>query len=246
MNLKIPDLRIFKVALFSQGISHFFGVTTDEERACWVDDISRAIRLVTQSIFPPFTISCEPLASVSSTQRRLMAGYLGHRDDDCFASVLYGELHPHSEDKAKLVFYENEGCLTPVMDVYITERTLCCEKIGINCSCFSIEDHQFSTRTQVERKLWLRAISNLKVKLQNRSPSPTDEDLIHYRFAIKEHIHSTKTNSEDQAPMDALLQCSFHSACKSSAAVAPVQVLTKTEIGVTEKPNMANVKASIP
>merc|ERR1740138_75886 len=127
-------------------------------------------------------------------------------DDDLVASVLYCELHPQCEDRAKLVLYENEVCQTPVMDVYITERSLCCEKIGINCSCFSIEEHQFSTRTLAERKLWLRAILNLKVKLQNHAPTPGREDLRNYRLAIKEHIGTLKGSLEGQPPSDALLQ----------------------------------------
>merc|ERR1719188_2082944 len=96
------------------------------------------------------------------------------------------------------------------MDVYITERSICCEKIGINCSCFSIEDHQFSTRSPAERTLWLRAISNLKVKLQNRAPTPTMEELRSYRLAIKEHIVTIKGTLEGQVcRTDALLQRCF-------------------------------------
>merc|ERR1712151_577465 len=60
--------------------------------------------------------------------------------------------------------------------------------------------------TLAERKLWLRAISNVKVKLQNRAPSPTGEELRQYRSAIKEHIKTSKSAFQSQAPMDALLQ----------------------------------------
>jgi len=211
-NLNLSDFKIFKVSLFTHGICYYYGVRgaderqAEEERSRWVLDISRAMRLVTQSLFPPFSISCDPIDSVVTTQRRLMAGYLIHHDDLSVASVLYCELHPQSEDQAKLVLYENELCQAPVMDIYISERSICCEKVGINCSCFCIEDHQFSTRTLSERKLWLRAISNVKVKLQNRAPSPSDEDLQHYRMAIKEHIQTIKATLEGHAPMDALLQ----------------------------------------
>merc|ERR1719271_802792 len=122
------------------------------------------------------------------------------------ASVVYVELHPQQESTAKLVLYENELCKEKILDIYLTERSICCEKVGINCSCFCVEDHNFSTRTLSERKLWLRAISNVKVKLQNRAPSPTCEDLKHYRLAIKEHISTIKATLEGHAPMDALLQ----------------------------------------
>jgi len=210
--LNLSEFKIFKVSLFTQGICYYFGVRSEderqaeEERSRWVLDFSRAMRLVTQSLFPPFSITCDPIDSVASTQRRLMAGYLIHHEDVSLASVLYCELHPHVDDQAKLTLYENELCKTPVMDIYITERSVCCEKVGINCSCFCVEDHQFGTRTLSERKLWLRAISNVKVKLQNRAPSPTTEEISHYRLAIKEHIDTIKATLVSKAPTDALLR----------------------------------------
>lgn len=211
-SLNLSEFKIFKVSLFTHGICYYFGVRADderqaeEERSRWVLDVSHAMRLVTQSLFPPFTISCDPLENVASTERRLMAGYLIHHDDVSAVSVLYCELHPQTGDQAKLVLYENELCQLPVMEIYLTDRSICCEKVGINCSCFCIEDHHFSSRTLSERKLWLRAISNVKVKLQNRAPMPSLDELGHYRAAIKEHIHTIKATFEGQTPMDALLQ----------------------------------------
>lgn len=194
----LSDFKIFKVSLFALGRCYYFGVRGADERQAedarsrWVLDISRAMRLVTQSLYPPFVITCDPAPHVPSTKRRLMAGYLIHCDGGYVASVLYCELHPHCDDKAKIVMYESETCQTPATDVYITERSICCEKIGINCSCFSIEEHQFSTRSIAERKLWLRAISNLKVKLQNRAPTPAVEELRTYRESIREHLGDMK------------------------------------------------------
>mmetsp|Transcript_42176 Transcript_42176/g.76435 ORF Transcript_42176/g.76435 Transcript_42176/m.76435 type:complete len:408 (+) Transcript_42176:162-1385(+) len=207
----LSELKIFKVSLFTQGICYYFGVKgedetqSEEERSRWVLDISRAIRLVTQSLFPSFGVSCEPLDSVPSTQRRLMAGYLIRQDDLVSATVVYAELHPHVDDQAKMVLYENEACQIKLMDVYITERSLFCEKVGINCSCFCMEDHQFSARTLSERKLWLRAISNIKVKIQNRAPIPCGDELRHYRRAIKDHLVHIKAGLDVQSRMDALL-----------------------------------------
>jgi len=211
-NLNLSDFKIFKVSLFTQGICYYYGVRgvderhAEEERSRWVLDISRAMRLVTQSLFPPFSIACDPVNAVAQTETRLMAGYLIHHDDAYSASVLYCELHPQNEEQAKLVLYENELCRTQVMEVFLTDRSVCCEKVGINCSCFVVESHQFSSRTLSERKLWLRAISNVKVKLQNRAPHPTHDELTHYRAAIKDHIHSIKATLEGTIPMDALLQ----------------------------------------
>jgi len=218
----LMDFKCFKVSLFTQGACFYFGIRAargeerevEEERSRWVIDISRAMRLVTQSLFPPFDIACEPLPTAPSTARRIMGGYLVHHDDVVAASVLYCELHPQqssgngdgASDHGKLVVYENELCQAIIMEIRLTERSTCCEKVGISCSCFSVEDHLFSARTLAERKLWLRAISNVKVKLQNRAPAPDEEELQQYRGAIREHIRAGKTAFQNHAPMDALLQ----------------------------------------
>merc|ERR1711998_365991 len=108
-----------------------------------------------------------------------------------------------------------------VMEIYVTERSICCEKVGINCSCFCVEDHQFSTRTLSERKLWLRAISNVKVKLQNHAPAPSYEELKHYRRSIKEHINTIKATFEGLPPMDALLLRKTRRSLSPSVGVLP-------------------------
>mmetsp|Transcript_30371 Transcript_30371/g.66508 ORF Transcript_30371/g.66508 Transcript_30371/m.66508 type:complete len:439 (-) Transcript_30371:25-1341(-) len=212
---ELADFKCFKVSLFTLNICFYFGVRSkddreaEDDRSQWVHHISRAMRLVTQSLFPPHRIACDPVGSMGSTHRRLMAGYLLHSDGGSVASVLYCELHPQSSDgTAKLVLYENELCEEHVVDVYITERSCCSEKVGIDCACFSVEDHLFSSRTLPERRLWLRAISNLKVKLQNRAPSPTQEELVHYRIAIQEHIRTSGKGfaTHSYEPMDALLK----------------------------------------
>jgi len=213
-NEQLVDMKIFKLSLFTQNLCYYYGIrSTDEnqaedERHRWVVEISRAVQLVTQSLFPPFCISCTPLAAVDSTAHRLMAGYLLYHENSSVATVLYCELHPHCEvrDCARLFFYENETCQRTVMEVSITVNTVCCEKVGVNCACFCIDGHQFSTRTCSERKLWLRATSNLKVKLQNHAPTPSAKDLGHYRDAIKEHLQNIEFGLEGLAPIDELLQ----------------------------------------
>ncbi|CAE8589001.1 unnamed protein product, partial [Polarella glacialis] len=141
----LADVKIFKISLFAHSACYYFGVRgeddrwAEEERSRWVLDVSRAVRLVTQSLFPPFRISCDPLQAVVSTSLRLMAGYMVHHDDSASASVLYCELQANQEDLAKLVLYENECCQQVVGEIYLSEGALCSEKIGINCSCFSVE-----------------------------------------------------------------------------------------------------------
>lgn len=187
----ISDCKVFRILIFRQCQSFCFGAQgahAEEERSSWILAISSTIRSLTQSLFPDFSISCEPLDSNAATHRRLMAGYLLHFEHVSTSSVLYCELHPHEDDQAKLVLYENELCQTPMLDIYISERSICCEKNGASCSCFVLEDHEFSARTLAERKLWLRAISNLQVKIQNQAPSPTAEELEEYRRAVKEQV----------------------------------------------------------
>jgi len=219
----LSDVKIFKVSLFAHSACYYFGIRSEderwaeEERSRWVLDISRAVRLVTQSLFPPFRISCDPMQGVPGTQKRLMAGYIVHHDDVATASILYCELHAHQEDQAKVVLYENELCQIPVSEILISETAMCSEKIGINCSCFSVEDHQFSTRTLAERKLWLRAISNVRVKLQNRAPNPCEEELASFRAAIKEHLLTIRAALEGPGiNHEASPVGSLHSATKPS------------------------------
>lgn len=208
--MNFSEFKIFKISLFAQGACYYFGIRgvserdAEEERSRWVLDISRIMRLVTQSLFPIFQISCDPIKNAELSESRLMAGYLVHYDDCFTASVLYCELHVNTPDHARFIFYEDETCTHQLSEIYVTERSICCEKIGINCSCFSIEDHQFTARSLGERKLWLRAISNLKVKLQNGAPPPSQEEILEYRAAIKEHV--AKIHGLDNVKTDALLQ----------------------------------------
>merc|ERR1711920_184512 len=99
----------------------------------------------------------------------------------------------------------NELCNNPVIDILITEASVCCDVVGINCSCFIVDCHHFASQTPSERKLWLRALSNVKVKIQNRAPDPTEEELDHYRSSIREHISALEATLEPRIVNDALL-----------------------------------------
>jgi len=214
----LQQYKIFKISLLPQGTCYYFGLKEDEERARWVLDISHAIRLVTQSIFPNFRIRCDPIRNVPATHRRIMAGYLLHLDPRLLygqnlehssipheLTLLYCELHAHNNDCGKLVLYKNERCDDAIMELQVTQKSVCCEKVGINCSSFCFEEHNFSSRTLSERKLWLRAFSNVKVKVQNRAPSPNEEQLDQYRQAIREHVNGIMEGLEDSIRIDPLL-----------------------------------------
>lgn len=202
--------KIFKVQLYTLSRCYYFGVRGEasigeEERASWVCDISTTVRLVTQSLFPPFRILCDPLPFREQTHRRLLAGYLLHSDGPYMVSVLYCELQAHQGDQALLVLYENESCEVALNSVVLNVDAIVAEKVGINCSCFTVEKHDFSSRTLSERKLWLRAISNIKVKLANAAPSPSACELRYFREAIKEHLDEIRATLQCKVRTDALL-----------------------------------------
>jgi len=160
----------------------------EEDRADWVLGISHTILLITDSIVPRY-ITCDPLPGVPTTHRRLLASYLVHRDDGGTMSVLFCELHGHEgEESARVVLYENEYCHTPIMDILIHEESACCDCVGINGTCFVLDCHYFASRTSSERKVWLRALSNVKVKLKNHAPPPTEQEIRHHRDAIREQV----------------------------------------------------------
>lgn len=203
------QLKSFKVSLLDHDPCCYFAVRSnleresEEERSEWVLSISHTILLITDSLLPPFSVTCDPLPGRPS--RRLMAGYLIHRDDLSSVSVLFCELQAHEGETAKFVMYENDLCESRVMHVSVTESTACCDIVGINCCCFFIDCHHFASQTPSERKLWLRALSNVKVKIQNRAPPPTDGELDHYREGIREHITAIKSMLEPRISSDALL-----------------------------------------
>lgn len=209
------QLKSFKVSLLDHDPCCYFAVRSicereaEEERSEWVLGISHTILLITDSILPPFSITCDPQLSVSLTHRRLVAGYLIHRDDASSISVLFCELHAHCGETARLLLYENELCINPLMDIIITDSSVCCDIVGINCSCFVIDCHHFASQTPSERKLWLRALSNVKVKIQNRAPEPNEEELQYYRDSIREHIQAIEATLEPRISSDPLLaRCS--------------------------------------
>ncbi|CAE8596170.1 unnamed protein product, partial [Polarella glacialis] len=170
-------LKSFKVSLLEPDPCCYFAVRSmdekeaEEERSAWVLGLSHTILLITDSLLPTASLTCDPLPGVPKTRRRLLAGYLIHRDDNTTISVLYCELQATQGNSARIVSYENELCERPVMDILITDTTVCCDVVGINCSCFVVDGHHFATQSPSERKLWLRALNNLKAQtLPHRYP----------------------------------------------------------------------------
>lgn len=193
-----PWLRLFKISVFHHGVTHFFatqGSDADTERARWVADVSRALRGLTQSLFPSFSLTSEPLAGAGWTAMRLLAGYL-LLCDDRGVSLIYCELHAHWDGAAAFAAYEDEYCDVQVIRLSVDKDTCVSERVGIDCSCFSLGGHHFNSRSCSEKMLWLRAISNVKVKLRHRALNPTPTDLKHYRAAVLEYVANLTDNPQ--------------------------------------------------
>eukprot|EP00434_Breviolum_minutum_P010136 symbB.v1.2.008944.t1/scaffold563.1/size187063/21 len=205
-------LKSFKVSLQEPDPCCYFAVRStqdreaEEERSEWVLGLSHTILLIIDSLLPMAEMSCDPVPGVPKTFRRLLAGYLIHRDDPDALSVVYCELQAPVGPRASLVIYENEACSSPIMEIPIFESSVCCDVVGINCSCFVVEGHHFASQSSSERKLWLRALSNLKVKLQNKAPEPTQDELLHFRSAIRENINTLLATQEPRIARDPLLR----------------------------------------
>jgi len=188
-----PWLRLFKVSVFHHDTAHLFaaqGDQADSDRARWVADIARALRVLTQSLFPPFALKAEPVQGAGWTSTRLLAGYMLMCEKEA-VSVVYCELHTHWDGAAKFVTYEDEYCDTPLLHVSMGVHTSITERVGVDCSCFSVDGHHFSTRTFSEKSLWLRAISNVKVKIRHGAGNPSDDELVHYRRSINESAQTS-------------------------------------------------------
>lgn len=201
----------FKITTVKEDMSNIYAacgnqMAVQSEQTRWILLIAKAIRMVTQSLFPVFNILCDPLSGRVATYSRILAGYIIHHTSAHLVSVVYCELHPHEGNQARFVVYETEVCAKVLMAIPVYRLSPCEEQLSIGSSCFSLEGHHFSTRTPAERKLWMRAISNVKAKLMHFAPNPTLKDLAIYRTAIKDHITTIKSTLNDWTPLEALLR----------------------------------------
>lgn len=198
---------VFRVGL-TKDLCYVFATTgpdADLVREQWTADISRALRLLTKSIFPTFSIVVDPLEGIEATSTRLLAGYLLRSERDNIVSVLYCELHVQQKDSAVLAMYEDERCERRVGSISISQRTSIIDRRAVDCSCFSVDMYSFSARSLQEKQMWLSALSNIKVKLMNCAPEPSEEELGAFREAIFERISNLRRceppNPAEELPM---------------------------------------------
>eukprot|EP00930_Biecheleria_cincta_P097043 TRINITY_DN88788_c0_g1_i1.p1 TRINITY_DN88788_c0_g1~~TRINITY_DN88788_c0_g1_i1.p1 ORF type:complete len:598 (+),score=86.63 TRINITY_DN88788_c0_g1_i1:94-1887(+) len=165
------------------------GAGAVEQRDRWLHNLSMALRSHVRVAFPEFRISVEPLAQVPDTKERILAGYLLLREDGAASiSVPYCELHAHRGGFARLSFYSDESCDRLILALAVTQKTRIFERAGEDCSCFAVDGHSFCARSMEERQVWLRALSNVKVKLANGAPDPSPTDLEAFREAVQERL----------------------------------------------------------
>lgn len=200
-DLATPSLRLFKVSIFHHGSTHFFAVEgedADLERTRWVADASRALRHFTQSLFQPFELRTQPVPTVPATGTRILAGYLlkcEKRD----VMLVYGELHALQDGRADFVLYEDDSCQHPLMPCNFRVDTPVSEHVAVDCSCFTVDCWHFTARTSAEKSLWLRVISNLKVKMRHGG-DPKPGDLHDWRSSIASSVSNLSVSEELNVP----------------------------------------------
>lgn len=202
------DLRVFKVSLFTQQRLFVFGVSeadiadkhaahdADMERSWWVLQIAHSINLVTRSLFPDFTLQTETPPMHKASTRHLLGGYLLHHAPDGTVAVLYAELYCHLQKKAMMVLHPNEASAAVVDCIPIRRDALILEYDGIDCTCFSLNRRLFAARSVSEKTLWVRAVTNLKVRLINNAPDPDPDQLEVFREEIRTNIELVQAGLE--------------------------------------------------
>jgi hypothetical protein len=185
------------------------------ERVRWVADISRAMRNFTRSLFPEFEFAVDPFPGKPSS--RLLAGYVLLCEEDSVALV-YLELSVYWSGRAPLRVYEDERCERKLMQILLDDRSSVSERAGVGCSCFAIEGHNFTVRSVAEKALWLRTLSNIKVKVRNNAENPSVADMKVYRDSIREYVRGiAKAESAECRPEEPWLPRRYSRHCSDQS-----------------------------
>lgn len=193
---------VFKLTVFrAGGHDHclYFACTGGnayKERDRWVQQISELVGAVTLSLLPASDIAVQPLPGVDSTRTRIMAGFLLQACSSDTCQVVYCELHAYSGGEARLSLYRDEWCDREVASLSLSDSSTVSTRTGAHCNVFGIDHHRFCARNADEKDLWLRAVSNIKVKLMFEAPDPTAEELAIFRGAVQERIQELMHSSQ--------------------------------------------------
>mmetsp|Transcript_150732 Transcript_150732/g.482321 ORF Transcript_150732/g.482321 Transcript_150732/m.482321 type:complete len:702 (-) Transcript_150732:350-2455(-) len=198
---------VFKLTIFRRegmDLCYYFastGADAYREREAWVQALASAIGNVTLSLFPAFTINVQPIPGKEKTSTRIMAGYLLQGGSADIVTLLYCELHGYSGGKARMAFYTDEWCEHEVLSVAVADTSTVSTRRGAYCTVFGVDNNRFACRGREEKELWLRAVSNIKVKLMFEAPDPTSGELEVFRQAVGERLEALPPMVSPRPPM---------------------------------------------
>lgn len=211
---------VFKLTILRRkdaDMFYYFGCSGDnaeEERDRWVHDISEAIGTVTLSLIPAHSITVRPVPGNSDTVMRLLAGYLMLLIDLEVVALYYCELQAYRGGAAKLALYQDEWCEHEVGAVPILNTSVVSTRKGEYCTVLGVDSSLLCARSWKEKELWLRAVSNVKVKLMFDAPEPTQEELNVYRGAVLERVaevvNDDKAGEQSAKPLLPLINDGSH------------------------------------
>lgn len=87
-----------------------------------------------------------------------------------------------------MTLYRDAWCDRELSTVALSESTTVSTRSGVYCNVFGIDHHRFCARNADEKDLWLRAVSNVKVKLMFEAPDPTIEEIWIFRQSVQERV----------------------------------------------------------
>eukprot|EP00405_Crypthecodinium_cohnii_P056091 CAMPEP_0206614712 /NCGR_PEP_ID=MMETSP0325_2-20121206/57597_1 /ASSEMBLY_ACC=CAM_ASM_000347 /TAXON_ID=2866 /ORGANISM="Crypthecodinium cohnii, Strain Seligo" /LENGTH=485 /DNA_ID=CAMNT_0054135345 /DNA_START=365 /DNA_END=1822 /DNA_ORIENTATION=+ len=194
---------VFKITVFRQegmDLNLYFassGPDADKQRSAWIAVISQALATVTQSLIPEHELRVQPVQGRQRTSTRIMAGYLLYSDALEKVTLCYCELHAPLKGMAELVFYPDEHCEEEMKTLTFSANASASTRKGSYCTIFGLDSHRFCARSRTEKDLWLRAVSNILVKLMFDRRDPTPRDLALYRAAVFERVESMSNPSNE-------------------------------------------------
>lgn len=178
------------------------------KRAEYLNCIAESIRQVNLSMFPRESHISTSSGSSAHTADLVMAGYLLMQLDASTVQAVYAVIYPHDGNEFRFVLYDDHTCILPFFkEIHVSPKTPCYENMGHNCCCFAVDNVRFSARSTLERRIWLRALCNLKVKIQSKAERPNAIELAQWRMAIEEHLIDIEETSSAEISESLFPRC---------------------------------------
>jgi hypothetical protein len=93
--------------------------------------------------------------------------------------------------------YKDEWCEHEMLRINLSDGSVVSTRKGVYCTVFGIDDDRFCARSGEEKELWLRAVSNIKVKLMFEAPDPTEDEIEIFRAAVREKLDTLELSGHD-------------------------------------------------